>query len=167
MPAIADGAWVLDPSRTSIRLKQKTMWGMVTVKGRFVKFSGEGQVGADGVGAGSLTIDAASLDTAHGKRDAHLRSSDFFHTEEHPQIVFTATTARVGGDGVAQVDGQLTVRGTTRPLSFSAQTDIESGAVIASAELVIDRADFGLTWNRGGMMKGLTTVFVTARFVRA
>jgi polyisoprenoid-binding protein YceI len=164
---VGPGRWTLDPAGTSARIQNRTIWGLVNVKGVFTKVSGEGEVLAGGGAHGSITIDAASLDTKNTKRDVHLRSADFFDVDKHPSIVFTATGVTPVGDGTAQVTGELTVVGVSRALSFTAEaTEISADAVTLSAELPVDRQEFGMTWNQANMMKPLTLVTLTARFVR-
>jgi polyisoprenoid-binding protein YceI len=160
------GTWALDPAGSAVRLAHRTMWGMATVKGAFAKVAGEGELAADGTGHGTLTVDAASLDTGNSQRDTHLRSADLFDAEAHPAIVFTARRVTAGADGVLSVVGELTVRGTTRPLALTGRAETSSAdAVVLTAEVTVDRADYGLTWNRLGMIKGAATISIAARFV--
>ncbi|WP_327365497.1 YceI family protein [Streptomyces sp. NBC_01217] len=164
--AVAAGRWILDREGTTIALRHKGMWGLVTVKGVFNDVSGQGEVGADGAVRGSVTLAAASLDTGNAKRDEHLRSSDFFDTDRFPSLDFTVDSVVTDADGRADVSGELTVMGNARPLAFSARTtESTPTAVTLSAEVDIDRADYGLTWNKGGVIKGLATVALTVRFV--
>ncbi len=83
--AVETGLWQLDATRSTVAISHVTMWGMVTVKGTFTGVSGEGEVRPDGTVRGAVTLDAASLDTKHTKRDEHLRSADFFDVEHHPR----------------------------------------------------------------------------------
>ncbi|MEU8827964.1 YceI family protein [Streptomyces sp. NPDC048636] len=161
------GLWDLDADRSSVRLRHRTMWGLVNVKGSFTRVAGQGEVRPDGSAHGTLTVDAASLDTGNGKRDTHLRGPDFFDVGTHPRLVFTVTEAAPEGTGAARVNGELTVIGRSRPLAFTARLDeAVADAVTLTAEVVIDRKDFGMTANPGGMMTGAATVSVTARFTR-
>ncbi|MFD3452257.1 YceI family protein [Streptomyces sp. NPDC058691] len=159
------GTWALDPAGSSVRLRHKAMWGTATVKGAFAGISGTGELAPDGTAQGTLTIEAASLDTGNSQRDTHLKSAEFFDVAAHPAIVYTASRVTADADGALAVDGELTVRGTTRPLALTGRADTASpDAVVLTAEAAIDRADFGLTWNRLGTIKGLATISVTARF---
>jgi polyisoprenoid-binding protein YceI len=143
------------------------MWGLVTVKGAFTSVTGQGEVRPDGTATGSVTLDAASLDTKNAKRDAHLRSDHFFAADQFPAILFDVRTATRGGGDTVTVDGRLTVRGITRPQSVTATvTRTEPDAVTLTTEFTVDRGEFGLTWNQLGMMRGLTTVTATLRFQR-
>ncbi|WP_042369086.1 YceI family protein [Streptacidiphilus neutrinimicus] len=162
------GRYRLDPSTSEVRIQHRTMWGLVTVKGRFTEVKGAGEVPADGGPAtGSLTLAAASLDTGHTKRDSHLRSADFFDAERFPELVFTATGAEPQGDGSVALTGELTVRGVTEPLTLTGTvTGRTAESVTVAVDTTIDRDRFGLGWNRLGMMRGLTEVAVSATFTR-
>ncbi len=159
--------WQLDPDASSVTFQHKSIWGLVTVRGTFGQVSGSGEILPDGSGQGRLEISAASLDTKHRKRDEHLRSADFFNTDEHPQIVVELTRiARQGGDSVT-AEGTLTVAGRTQPLTLTARlTEDSDSAITLAADAEINRADFGLTWNRLGMLTGNAQISVVARFVR-
>jgi polyisoprenoid-binding protein YceI len=166
-PSPAPGRWLLDPARSTVAIAHKTMWGMVTVKGTFTARTGHGEVREDGTASGTLIFDAASINTNHAKRDKHLRSAHFFHTDEYPSIVFTANKAALAANGTVAVGGELTVGAVTRPLSFTAQAAVAgSDSVTLTGEVAVDRFWFGLTWNQLGMIRGLTTVTLNTRFVR-
>ncbi|MBA2947790.1 YceI family protein [Streptomyces himalayensis] len=166
--AVETGIWQLDPARSTVGIRHKTMWGMVTVKGTFTGLTGGGEVGPDGSASGSITLNAASLDTKNAKRDTHLRSADFFDADRHPEITFAVRSATPGDDKTVQVAGQLTVRGISRPQSFTAHlSEASVGAVTLTVESAVDREQFGMGWNQMGMMRGHTTVTASLRFVRA
>ncbi|MGW4594070.1 YceI family protein [Streptomyces sp. NPDC004457] len=166
--AVEAGLWQLDPTASTVGLRHKTLWGLVTVKGTFTGVGGTGEVRPDGSATGTVTLDAASLDTRNAKRDVHLRSADFFDTDRHPQITFTVRGAdRLEGDTV-RVTGQLTVRGVGRPLSLTARlTGVSADALTLETEFGVDREQFGMGWNQLGMIRGLTTVTAALRFTRA
>jgi polyisoprenoid-binding protein YceI len=119
---------------------------------------------------GTLTTDAASVDTKNAKRDTHLRSADFFSADQHPAIVFTATSVSPSADGPdsVQVTGDLAVAGRSRPLAFPARiASATADEATLEAEVTIDRADFGITWNQVGMLKGPSVITITARYRHA
>ena len=166
--ATSAGTWALDPARSTVAIRGKSIWGLVTVDGTFKEVDGEGHVEPDGKARGVLAIDAASIDTNHKKRDAHLRSKDFFNVDTHETIAFTANqvVARKADD--VEVTGELAVNGIAKPLGFTAKViEAHAEAVVLRAELVLQRKDFGMTWNMLGMLKPNTTVTVTACFVPA
>jgi len=160
------GEWVLDPGKSSIRLKSRSMWGLAPVNGVFHELSGNGTVSPDGEVSGTVTVAAASIDTRNTKRDTHLRSADFFDSANNRDITFTADGIRPAGQGVA-VTGKLTVRDRTRPLSFDAAASVHGdGEIWVDAEVHVNRADFGLTWNQMGMTSMNNTLTIHAVFTR-
>jgi polyisoprenoid-binding protein YceI len=140
--------------------------GLIPVSGVFRQVSGNGTVLPDGKVSGTLTVAAASIDTNNTRRDTHLRSADFFDSDNHPDITFTADGIRPSGQGVA-VSGALTVRDQTRPLSFDAAASVQGdGEIWLDAEVHINRADFGLTWNSIFMTSMHNTLTIHAVFTR-
>jgi polyisoprenoid-binding protein YceI len=162
------GHWVLDPQKSSVGVSQKHMWGLITVRVSFSDLAGEGDVSADGSVTGTLRVGAASVDTKNSRRDKHLRSADFFHADAHPHITFTAKDARLDGKGALAVSGDLEAAGTSRPLSLTANvSEASQDSATLTATVNVDRLDYGMTWNRMGMMVNApATVSVTAHFTR-
>ena len=160
--------WTLDPSGHEVTVRHKTFWGLATVRGVFKTVHGEGVLADDGTGEGTVTVDAGSLDTRQAKRDAHLRSADFFDVERHPAIQFAVD--RIGpvtaDSSETQVRGTLTVRDTAKPLAFIAHADRHADSVTLTATIPYDRTDFGMTWNQLGMMAAKGEIGVKLRFTR-
>ena len=160
------GEWVLDPRKSSIRLKSSSMRGLARVNGVFREVSGNGTVFPDGEVSGTVTVAAASIDTKNIRRDTHLRSADFFDSGNNPDITFIADGIRPSGQGVA-VTGALTVRDRTRPLSFDVAASVQGdGEIWLDAGVHINRADFGLTWNLMSMVSMDNTLTIHAVFTR-
>ena len=160
------GSWTLDAARSEIRLKSRSMWGMAPVKGTFREVSGSGTVAPDGAVSGTLTVAAGSIDTKVAKRDTHLRSADFFDAGNHPSITFTVDQITPASEGVT-VTGSLTVRGRTRPVTFGAGVSAFDGnEAWLDAEVKVNRADYGLTWNQLGMASLHNTIAIHAVFTR-
>jgi polyisoprenoid-binding protein YceI len=160
------GEWVLDPRKSSIRLLNRSLGGLVPVTGVFRQVSGNGTVAPDGQVSGTFTVAAASIDTKITRRDKHLRSSSFFDSDNNPDITFTADGIRPSGQGVA-VTGRLTVRDQTRLASFDAAASVHSDDEISlDAEVHINRADFGMTWNLLGIPSMHNTITIHAVFTR-
>lgn len=118
-PFSAFGAsYTIDPAHTYPYFKISHL-GFSTMMGRFNKT--EGKLTFDekkGTGSVEITIDANSVDTAHEKRDKHLRSPDFLNTGEFPTITFKSTKANVK-DGKGKVDGNITIMGVTKPITLN------------------------------------------------
>ena len=160
------GHWTLDPSRSQVRLRSKSMWGLVPVKGVFTGVSGTGTVSPSGAVSGTITVAAGSVDTKNKKRDAHLRSADFFDADNHPSITVSVDGITPSETG-AQVTGTLAVRDRTRPVSFDAKVSaVDAAEVWLDAEVQVNRADFGLTWNQMGMASMDNIITVHAVFTR-
>lgn len=157
--------WSIDPAHTDVLFSAKHMM-VTTVRGTFADVSGTLSLDEENPAAstGEFAIAVASLSTGVEQRDGHLRSADFFDAANHPVATFTSTKVEAtGGNGYA-VTGDLTIRGTTRPVTF----DVEllgfytgmNGArrVGVHATGKINRDDFGLSWNvaleTGGWLVG-------------
>lgn len=123
-----------------------------------------------------VTVPLASVDTRDAGRDEHLRGEDFFDVANHPNMTFRSTGVRRDGDDYL-VDGELTVRGVTQPLTLEASFDGSArdpwgGERIAfSAKGSVDREAFGLTWNQaletGGVLVGKKVdIEIEAEFVK-
>lgn len=155
--------WVIDPVHSAGEFAVKHLM-VATVRGNFRITEGqivinEGNHTASSVNA---TIDATSLHTREEKRDAHLRSGDFFNAEQYPTITFESTRVQKVSDTSWKVVGNLTILGVTK----EATLDVEEGGEIKdpygkqrrgfTAETTIDRREWGLTYNAaletGGVM---------------
>jgi len=123
------------------------------VRGRFNSFEGA-IVTAENPLESSVqaTIDASSIDTNQEQRDAHVRSADFLDVEAHPTMSFVSKAVRAGGEGYL-VDGDLTIRGVTKPVTLELEVNGFSpdpyGGTRAgfSAKTEINRQDFGVSYN--------------------
>ena len=165
-PATA-GVWKLVPARSSVRFKNKTLWGLVPVNGEFTDVSGDGQITAKGAVFGRVDVRAASLRTGIGKRDEHLRSPDFFDAEKYPEISIVVTDVTATGERTADLRAELTVRGTTHPLALSATVDHDGDTVRISAQTTVDRRAFGVSGNMVGMVGATTTLIADLLFAKA
>ena len=69
----------------------------------------------------NVTINTASLDSNHAERDKHLRSADFLNVDKHPQASFVSTAVKSTGEGTADITGDLTLNGVTKPVVIQAR----------------------------------------------
>jgi polyisoprenoid-binding protein YceI len=123
------------------------------VRGRFDKFEGTIVTGEDPLASTvTATIDATSISTGQEQRDAHIRSADFFHIDEHPTFSFTSTGVKPDGDNFL-LDGDMSIRGNTKPVTFKLEIggfgpDAFGGTRAGfSATTEINRHDFGVSFN--------------------
>jgi polyisoprenoid-binding protein YceI len=153
------GVWNVDPGRSTIGFKAKSMWGLAPVKGHFTEFSGDGQITDTQTVFGRIDVKVASVDTKIRKRDDHLRSPDFFEAEKFPDISLVVTSAEAVDGDVVDLRAQLTVKGTTAPLPLQTKvTVLDDGAVRVTAQATIDRSDFGVDGNMMGMIPDKATI---------
>jgi polyisoprenoid-binding protein YceI len=153
------GVWNVDPGRSTIGFKARSMWGLAPVNGRFTEFSGDGQITDTQTVFGRVDIKATSVDTKIRMRDNHLRSADFFQAEKFPDISLVVTSAEaIDGDSV-DLRAQLTLKGTTAPLPLRTKVVVlDDGAVRLSTQATIDRKDFGVGGNLMGMVTDKVTI---------
>jgi polyisoprenoid-binding protein YceI len=138
------GTWMLDTGSTSIEFHTNALW-LLPVKGVAKAIEGEGTVTTDRQVTGTLVIDAASIETRNRKRDDHLRTADFFEVAKYPTITFVVNAAHPAGDGKVIIDGTLEVHGQTRPITVLADVNIDGKGALVSAEVPVDRSQWGLT----------------------
>jgi polyisoprenoid-binding protein YceI len=150
---LATGTWTVDPVHSGVSFKVRHL-GLTNVRGRFNDFDATLTVG-DTLDDVSVTavIQMASVDTNNADRDAHLLSTDFFTADANPTMEFRSTRI-VEDDGDYTLEGELTINGVTRPVSFPVEfTGTEvfpgTGNVHAgfSCETQINRNDFGVDFN--------------------
>ena len=159
------GMYTIDPAHTSVEFVVRHL--LSKARGRFTSFSGQIEVGESPEASSvAVDIDAASVNTNQEMRDNHLRSGDFFLIEEHPTITFRSTGVRLTGGNAFALDGDLTIRGITKPVTLDAEF-LGTGATMDgttmlgfAAKTKVDREDWDITWNAaletGGMLLGKT-----------
>ncbi|MEU1118152.1 MULTISPECIES: YceI family protein [unclassified Streptomyces] len=152
--AALTGDYTIDPAHSTIGFVARH--AMVTnVKGSFLDFTGALHLDGTDPSRSTATLDVTmqSIDTGNADRDGHLKSADFFKTDEFPEMTFRSTkTEALGGDDY-RVTGDLTILGTTKPLSIdlefngSAKDPFGNERVGFEGKAEILRSEWGLTWN--------------------
>jgi len=145
----------LDPAHTTIAFLVEHI-GYARTLGQFLRASGGYTFDAETgmLSAVNVTVETDSVDTHHEARDRHLRSGDFLNAEEHPSMTFTADGARQTGERTYVVAGELTLLGTTRPLTLEATLNKSAPYPIGdraevmgvSARGTLKRSEFGMTY---------------------
>ncbi len=165
------GTWRVDGSHSTVEFGIRHLL-ITTVKGTFGNFDGTIEVAPDGAAKATGVIKAESIDTHEPQRDEHLRSTDFFDAAGFPEIRFEST--EIGGvDGTSfRVAGDLTIRGTTRPIELEATfegavTDPQRNERIGlTVKGQLDPNDYGVDWNQelesGGNLLGDRVDFTAA-----
>lgn len=164
METLAKTTWKIDPTHSEVQFKVKHLV-ISTVTGTFKSFEGGLETendNFDGANA-SFSIATSSVDTNVADRDGHLRSGDFFDSENYPNMTFDGTLKQVSDDDYKLV-GALTIKDITKEVELT----VEHGGVMvdgygqtkAGFEITgnINRKDFGLTWSMvteaGGVVVG-------------
>jgi len=152
LPGFIAGTWEIDPVHSEVSFVVRHMV-VSKVRGRFDRFSGTIVTDEDlGRSSVNVTIDASSIGTNEPNRDNHVRSADFLDVEKFPNITFRSTAVR-SEHGAYFVDGELTIRGTTRPVTLNVEvngfTPDPYGGTRAgfSATTEINRHDFRVSFN--------------------
>jgi polyisoprenoid-binding protein YceI len=122
LPGYVAGTWTIDPVHSEVSFTVRHMM-LSKVRGRFDKFEGTITTAPDPLQSSvTATVDLSSVNTGNDTRDNHIRSEDFFHTEKHPTMTFRSTGIRADGDDFL-LDGDLTLRGVTRPVTFKLEVN--------------------------------------------
>jgi len=152
IPGLIAGTWEIDPVHSEVSFVVRHMV-VSKVRGRFDRFSGTIVTDEDLARSSvNVLIDASSINTNEPTRDSHVRSADFLDVENFPNITFRSTAVRSEGGGFL-IDGQLTIRGATRPVTLDVEvngfTPDPYGGTRAgfSATTEINRQDFGVSYN--------------------
>ena len=155
--------WHIDPTtaRGAFTIRKRLMFvRRLTITGRFTAVSGTITLDErdPSTARAEVTIDAASIDTQDARRDAHLRSADFFDVAAHPHLTFASRRVEAvdRAAGTCRVVGDLTVRGVTRPVTLDAHfSPPVAGASEPRIRLALsaplNRRDFGIVWNKAAI----------------
>ncbi len=152
LPAAAADSYTVDPAHTYPNFEINHL-GLSTMHGRFGATTGKITLDtAAKSGSIEITIDATSIDTGHAKRDAHLKSEEFFNIGKFPTLSYKATKLKFDGDKLSGADGELTLLGVTRPVSLAITAFnckphpmTKKPMCGANATAAIKRSDYGLS----------------------
>ena len=153
--------WTFDPAHCEVGFSARHMM-FTRVRGTFSRWSGAIVADENGVIAAiSAEIEVDSLSTHEAERDAHLRSPDFFDAASHPLMTFRSNRVRGDTSATFKVSGELTIRGTTRPVTLDVECTGGGVDVRGStrrgyrARTSVNRHDFGLRWNQALELGGV------------
>ena len=161
IPGYVAGTWDIDPVHSHIGFMARHL--MVSkVRGNFTKFEGQIVTAEDPLqSSATATIDTTSFDTSNEQRNNDIKGENFLDVANHPTMTYRSTGVRTEGDEII-VDGDLTIRGITRPVALTVEVngfgpDPYGGTRAGfSATGEINRTDYGITANMalptGGVM---------------
>ncbi|MDH4112865.1 MAG: YceI family protein [Actinomycetota bacterium] len=163
------GKYELDISHTQVGFVSRHM--LTKVRGRFTDFEGTIVVG-DTPESSSVEVEVktASVESNFEQRDNHLKSADFFETDEYPVMSFHSTAVRHIGGSSFELDGELTIRDITKPITLKGEflgwgkDPYDNTFFAAEAKTTVEREDWDLTWNvaveTGGLLVSKTVDIV-------
>jgi polyisoprenoid-binding protein YceI len=163
IPDVDRTRWRIDPTRSSVEFHASNLWALATVKGKFERYDGTLELYKSP--AIELTVDAASLNTNNKKRDAHLRSGDFFDVANHPQVRFVSDSATLSGQQL-KVRGHLHAAGKSIPVDLDATVRPVGDELEVEAGTHANHNHLGMTWNRLGMLRTPSKLIVHGRLVQ-
>ncbi|TDC71467.1 polyisoprenoid-binding protein [Actinomadura sp. GC306] len=150
-PELTTGTWNIDPGHSEVTFVIRHL--MTKVRGTFTEFTGSVQIAEElSESTATAEIKMASLDTRNPDRDAHVRTADVLDVEKYPTMTFNTTGVRAE-DGEYYLDGDLTIKDVTRPVSlrleYNGVGEDPWGQTRAgfSAETTINRKDWGIEFN--------------------
>jgi polyisoprenoid-binding protein YceI len=150
--ASAPAGFAVDTVHSSVVFRVKHN-GVANFYGRFNKVEGSFNLDEANPSASTvnITIDANSIDSANGKRDAHLKSADFFSAAEFPAITFVGKEFKKGSGSTYEVKGDLTMRGTTKSITVNIEdtgraSNPKGNLAGIGATFTINRGDFGVSY---------------------
>jgi polyisoprenoid-binding protein YceI len=176
--ALAQSTWNIDTPHTVSSFSVRHMV-IANVRGEFGKTTGTIVLDEKDVTKSTVeaNIETATIDTRVADRDNHLRSPDFFDVAKYPAMTFKSTKVEKVGEGKLKVTGNLTIKGTTKPVVLEVAGPTQAikdpwGNTRRglSASTKINRQDFGLTWNKvleaGPVVGDEIAITIEAEFVK-
>jgi polyisoprenoid-binding protein YceI len=149
------GTWKFDPYHTQVEFSAKH-FGMMTVRGLFNEVTASGEIHPDDPARSKVeaTIKTASIRTHNEQRDNDLRSSNFLEIDKHPTITFKSTKVEHVGGERYKVSGDLTIKGTTKPVTLDVlrygefnDPTMMGHRISYQATTRINRKDFGMNFD--------------------
>jgi polyisoprenoid-binding protein YceI len=147
LAGVSSGNYLLDPDRTTVKISAKTNWGLQTVRATFRLDEGGFRLDEEGnLVDVAAVIDAASFFSRNGKRDRHVKSSDFLDVERYPKISFQSQRSSHNEEDAVVLDGIVTIHGITEPVAVRVRdAAVEDGVARFSATARLDRMRFGVS----------------------
>ncbi|MYW06351.1 YceI family protein [Streptomyces sp. SID3343] len=160
VPGYVAGKWTIDQVHSDVSFSVRHL-GVAKVRGRFDAFEGSIVTAENPLESSvTATIETTSVNSNNGMRDDHIRNEDFLDVGNHPTMTFVSTALRAESAAVYQVDGDLTLRGVTKPVTLELElngfgTGFDGSPVAGfTATTTISRGDFGVTGGAAGAAVG-------------
>jgi polyisoprenoid-binding protein YceI len=154
----AADTYTIDPVHSSVTFRVKHL-GVSYSFGRFDEIAGSFTLDAEKAENSKVSVEVktGSVDTGNGKRDAHLKSPDFFDAKQFPTATFTSTSVKSAGDKKYSVTGDLALHGVTKPITIEMEL-VGRGEGMRGEQLAgvfgtvtLKRSDFGINYMPDGL----------------
>jgi polyisoprenoid-binding protein YceI len=178
MAAAQPTTWKSDPAHSNITFAVDYMV-LTEVTGNFKEFNATMTSDGENLGNPSVnvSIKTSSINTENDRRDAHLRSADFFDAEKYPEITFVSKSFEKGEGNQYKITGDLTMHGVTKPVTLDAKymgqaKDMRGNLRVGfKGTTTVNRMDYGVKYNAtletGGLLIGNNvTVTINAQFIK-
>jgi polyisoprenoid-binding protein YceI len=167
--------YTIDSAHTYPAFEADHMGGLSLWRGKFNGTQGSVTLDVAGkTGTVDITVDTASLDFGHDKMNDHARSPDLFDVAKYPAATYRGTISKWNGDAPAEVDGQLTIKGVSKPVKLAInaflckQNPMNRKMMCgADASASINRDDFGLDYGKAFGFKMATKLLISIEAVKA
>jgi polyisoprenoid-binding protein YceI len=171
----APETYTIDPDHTYPAFEADHMGGMSLWRGKFNKSAGSVVIDkAAKTGSVDVTIDVASINFGHAKMDEHARSEQIFNVAKFPKATYKGVISKWNGDAPAEVDGQLTLHGVTKPVKLTVNTFLckpnpmtRKATCGADAAATFNRDDFGVDYGKSFGFKMATKMLITIEAIKA
>jgi polyisoprenoid-binding protein YceI len=165
----------LDPNHTYPSFEADHMGGLSTWRGKFNKSSGKVVLDREAKsGSIEVTVDMDSIDFGHDKMNAHAKKEDIFDVAKYPTAVYKGSFSKFDGDRPTEVQGELTMRGVTKPLTLNIEKFLckphpmlKKEACGADASATFSRDDFGVDYGKQHGFHQEVTLRIQVEGIRA
>lgn len=165
----------IDPAHTYPSFEADHMGGLSLWRGKFNTSSGSVTLDtAAKTGSVDITVNMASIDFGHDKMNEHARSAEIFDTAKFPTATYKGKISKWNGDAPAEVDGQLTMHGVTKPVkltlnAFLCKANPMNRRMTCGADAVgtLNRDEFGVGYGKDFGFRMATKLLITIEAVKA
>jgi polyisoprenoid-binding protein YceI len=173
--AAAPEKYTIDPDHTYPAFEADHMGGLSIWRGKFNRSSGSVTLDvAAKAGSVDVVIDIASIDFGHDGMNKHAMAADILDVQKYPTATYKGTISKWQGDAPAEVDGQLTLHGVTRPVKLVINSFLckpnpmnRKPTCGADASATFNRDEFGVDIGKSGGFRMATKLLITIEAVKA
>jgi len=171
----APATYNLDPNHTFPSFEADHMGGLSIWRGKFTQTTGAVVLDREAkTGTVNVSVDMASVDFGHAKMDAHAKGPEIFDAEKFPLATYKGKITKFNGDAPAEVEGELTMHGVTKPVTLSINQFLckmnpmlKREVCGADASATINRKDFGVSYGEAYGFKQDVKLLIQVEGIKA